>query len=166
MLLRIHFALIPYTKGNFWGWFISLLINIFEGTAFNHVWLELKSENRRNLAWDIGGWFSPWKAVLPSTCLKYYVEDYCAEIEISEQEWDVIEKEANNLIGRRYAVLKLLMLTFARTLKLQWVAKLPGITCTEGVATVLKSAKLYTNEPGLAGLVEVQLQTLLWNKVF
>jgi hypothetical protein len=165
MLLRVHFALIPYTKRNFWGWFVSLLINVFEGTAFNHVWLELKSENR-NLAWDIVSWFSPWKAILPSTGLKYYVEDYCAEIQVTEEQWKILEKEANNLIGRRYAVLKLLMLSFARVFKLNWVAKLPGITCAEGVATVLKSVKLYTNEPGMAGLVEIDLQTTLWNKVF
>jgi len=165
MILRVHFALIPYTKGNFWGWFISLLINIFEGTAFNHVWLELESD-KRNLAWDIGGWFSPWRQVFPAAVKKYYVEDYCAEYPITQEEWSVVEREANLLIGRRYAVLKLLMLTFARVLKLTWVARLPGITCTQGESTVLKSINQYKNEPGLAGLVEIETTTLLWSKKY
>lgn len=163
MILRIHYALIPYTKGNFWGWFISLLINVFEGTAFNHVWLELESPTR-NLAWDIGGWFVPWRAVIPSMVKKYYLEDYNAEYTITQEQWNIIEREANNLIGRRYAVLKLLMLTFARALKLKWVSKLPGITCTEGVSTILKAINQYKGDPGLAGLIEVELATLLWNK--
>ncbi len=166
MILRVHFALIPYTKGNFWGWFISLLINLFEGTAFNHVWFELKSPTNRNLAWDIGGWFSPWRAVIPEALSKYYVEDFVAEYPITQEEWNILEAKANSLIGRRYAVLKLLMLSFARVLKLKWVSKLPGITCTEGVSTILKSIDLYKGDPGLTGLVELEIQTLLWHRVF
>ena len=165
MILRVHFALIPYTKGNFWGWFISLLINIFEGTAFNHVWLELKSPTR-NLAWDIAGWFSPWRAVPPQGVSRYYLEDFTAEYPLTQEEWDIVEREANNLIGRKYAVVKLLMLSFARVLKLNWVSSLPGITCAEGVSKVLKSINLYKGDPGLTGLVELDIQTLLWNRVF
>lgn len=165
MILKIHYALIPYTKGNFWGWFVTLLINVFEGTPYNHVWFELKSPNK-NLAWDISDWTSKFSKVLPVTLLKYYVEDYAAEYEITQQQWDILEKEANNLVGRKYAVVKLLMLTFARIFKLNWVAKLPGVTCTQCVAIILKSINLYKGEPGLAGLVEIDLATIMWNKVF
>lgn len=58
------------------------------------------------------------------------------------------------------------MLTFARVLKLKWVAKLPGITCTQGVSTVLKSINQYKGEPGLAGLVEVDTATFIWSKKY
>jgi hypothetical protein len=165
MLLRIHFALIPYARGNFWGWVISLLVNIFEGTPFNHVWVELKS-NDANLAYDITGWSGVFRMFRIDTLTNYYVEDCVVEYNISQLQWDMIEKTATTLIGRKYAVAKMIMLSFARYFKFKWVAILPGVTCTESTAMILKSISLYDGEPGLAGLVEIEAATKTWKRIF
>ena len=166
MILRIHFALIPYTRGNFWVWFITLLINVFEGTPFNHVWFELKSDDK-NIAWDISGWLSKFRKVDADVLTKYYLEDFVAEYSITQQQWDIIEKMITaTLVGRKYAVAKMLMLSFARYFKLKWVASLPGVTCAEAAAMILKSIDLYDELPGLAGLVEIKEATKTWKKIF
>lgn len=159
--LRLHCVNIKFEWKNFFGWAVTWLIRIIERKSFSHFYPEV--ENIKDYfyyeshAWDIPGWFFPWKKVDVNILNYHYVPVEIIDIKLTKEETDILIDHFENYAGRRYAVGRLFAIVLYRIIPAKIFLKLPGVTCASTVAEGLEKIGLWNHScpPKIAGLKEV-----------
>lgn len=157
MKLTFYFVITPKRR-SLRAWITSGVIRWFEGKSFNHVFAVAEDENRMKKCWNIFSWRKPWLEYEPQNVIDAYDTMKCVELEVTSDEYARFTDALSGLVNRHYAVGRLLLIPLYRATRWKFLTKLPGVTCTDGVALGLQSAGLWSCDvpPEMAGLEEVE----------
>ena len=157
MKLTFYFVMTPKRR-SLRAWITSGVIRWFEGKSYNHVFAVGEDESKRSTCWNIFSWRKPWSEYEPQGVIDAYDTMKSVELEVTSEEYTLFTSKLNSLVGRHYAVGRLLLIPLYRVTRWDFLTKLPGVTCTNGVARGLQSAGLWKCDvpPEMAGLDEVE----------
>lgn len=157
MKLIFYFVITPKRR-SLRAWITSGVIRWFEGKSFNHVFAVGEGANATKKCWNIFSWRKPWLEYEPQNVIDAYDTMKSVEIEVTSEEYALFSDALSGLVNRHYAVGRLLLIPLYRATRWSFLTKLPGVTCTDGVAHGLQSAGLWKCDvpPEMAGLEEVE----------
>lgn len=157
MKITFYFVTTPKRR-SLRAWITSGVIRWFERKSFNHVFAVGEDENLTKTCWNIFSWRKPWEVYDHQNVIDAYDTMKSVEIEVTSEEYALFANKLSGLVGRRYATGRLLLIPLYRATRWSFLTKLPGVTCTDGVALGLQSAGLWKCDvpPEMAGLEEVE----------
>ncbi len=158
MKLAFYFVITPKRRSTR-AWITSGVIRWFEGKKFNHVFAVAEDENRMKKCWNIFSWRKPWLEYESQNVIDAYDTVKRIELDVTYDEYSKFTTALSGLVNRHYAVGRLLLIPLYRATRWNFLTKLPGVTCTDGVAFGLQAAGLWKCDvlPSMAGLEEVEI---------
>lgn len=156
MKLTFYFVMTPKRR-SFRAWLTSGVIRWFEGKSYNHVFA-VSDDSTTKKCWNIFSWRKPWLEYDPQNVIDAYDTQKKIDLDVTSEEYSLFTHKLSSLVGRHYAVGRLLLIPLYRLTHWNFLTKLPGVTCTDGVALGLRSAGLWSSSvpPEMAGLEEVE----------